>query len=68
MTETLGTITVSCMRTVHKSTCNGTHGNAFLPASNTRLILHIVCDGTEARSCHEVEWSENILCGGRHLN
>ena len=22
---------------------------------------------TEDRSCHEVEWSENILCGGRHL-
>ena len=21
----------------------------------------------EDRSCHEVEWRENILCGGRHL-
>ena len=25
-------------------------------------------DYTEDRSCHQVEWSENILCGGRHLN
>ena len=22
---------------------------------------------TEDRSCHGTEWSENILCGGRHL-
>ena len=24
-------------------------------------------EATEDRSCHEVELSENILCGGRHL-
>ena len=24
-------------------------------------------DITEDRSCHQVEWSENILCGGHHL-